>query len=201
MNKKLDQFYTNPFVARKFVNKVGSLVDFNEYDNIIEPSAGCGNILELLPIDKRIGIDLEPNHDEVVEMDFFDYKFPKGKNLVIGNPPFGYKSKLAIQFFNKCAQHADTIAFIIPRSWVRWGIHNRLDRSFGLYWNCILADDSFVFNEDSYSVKCVAQLWSKHEIKNGGHENWNPTIPDKLIENINEYQLNNKCYEKPATLF
>ena len=38
------------------------------------------------------------------------------KYLVIGNPPFGKISSLAVKFFNKSAEYADVIAFIVPRT-------------------------------------------------------------------------------------
>ena len=98
-SKDLDQFYTKTEIAKRFVEDVFSIIDHTKYDNIIEPSAGSGKILDFLPEDKRIGLDLDPKRDDIIKGDFFDYIFPKGKNLVIGNPPFGRNSKLALQFF------------------------------------------------------------------------------------------------------
>ena len=202
MSKALDQFYTNPLIAEKFVNKVLSFIDVNEYDDFIEPSAGTGNILDYMP-EGSIGLDLDPKRDDMIEIDFFDYIFPKGKNIVIGNPPFGYKSKLAIEFFNKCALNADVIAFIVPRSWMRYGLHSKLNKDFGLFWNCLLPADSFIFNNKPYNVKCVAQFWSKNPPKYGfgGHETWDDGINIQLVNELDEYQLKNGCYERPTTLF
>ena len=48
-------------------------------------------------------------------MNYFDYVPNKTKRyLVVGNPPFGKISSIAIKFFNKSAEYADCIAFIIP---------------------------------------------------------------------------------------
>lgn len=201
MNKELDQFYTKPEVAERCIDRVQSMLSFDDYDNIIEPSAGDGALLRLLPEDKRIGVDLDPHHPEILKMDFFDYKFPKGKNLVIGNPPFGYKSKLAIDFFNKCAVYADAIFWIVPRSWSRYGIHSRLNKGIELYWNCLMPDNSFTFGEEDYNVKCVAQLWSKDQLHNGGMESWNESIPIENLETLHQYQIKNNCYGKSPTLF
>ena len=122
----LDQFYTKPEVAELCCN----LMDFSKYNKILEPSAGTGVFLELLPEDKRIGIDLEPKHPEITKQDFFLYKGTE--DLVIGNPPFGRVSSLAIKFFNHAATFADTIAFIIPRTFRRVSVQNKLNLHFHL---------------------------------------------------------------------
>ena len=122
----LDQFYTKPEVAKLCCD----LIDFSEYEKILEPSAGTGVFLDLLPSEKRVGIDLDPKHDEIVEQDFFLYKGTE--NLVIGNPPFGRVSSLAIKFFNHAATFADTIAFIIPRTFRRVSVQNKLNLHFHL---------------------------------------------------------------------
>ena len=36
----------------------------------IEPSAGSGSFLKILPKNKRIGIDIEPRFDEIIKQDY-----------------------------------------------------------------------------------------------------------------------------------
>ena len=48
----------------------------------------------------------------------------------LGNPPFGKNCSLAIKFFNKAAEFADLIAFIIPRTFKRISIQNKLNLNF-----------------------------------------------------------------------
>ena len=195
MNKNLDQFFTKKTIAKQFVNKIKEIINLDKYDNIVEPGAGSGNILELLPKHNRIGLDLDPQHPEVLPMDFFDYEFPRGTTIVVGNPPFGPSSKLAIQFFNKCAKYADTICFIVPRSWMKHYIQNRLDKSFKLYQNIVLPDNAFTFDNEDYEVKCVAQIWSKHELNiTDPFVSWNPTIPQSKLNELDKYQLKHNCY-------
>lgn len=201
MDKNLNQFYTKPEIAKRFVNKVSTFVDFDDYDNIIEPSAGSGRLLDFMP-ERSIGLDLDPKRDDIIKTDFFDYKFPKGKTLVIGNPPFGKQSQLANMFFNRCALYADVIAFIVPRIWTKYRVQNQLNKEFGLYWSCILPDNSFTFGNKDHSVKCVAQLWSKYEPNYfGGFETWNEKFQQKTLDDIDEYLIKNNIYEKPTTLF
>ena len=197
MNKDLDQFYTKPEIARVLVDRAHAMLNFNKFDNIIEPGAGSGRILELLPKSKRIGLDLEPNHPEVIKMDFFDYQFPKGKNLVVGNPPFGKQGKMSVNFFNKCADNADAIIFIVPRIWNKWRIQKQLNTDFGLYWTCILPDNAFTFGDKDYKVKTCAQLWSKEKpLVYGGYESLHPKITKKDLLDIDNYLTKNNIYEE-----
>lgn len=196
LTKKLDQFYTKNEIAVRFINEIQKSINFGNYDNIIEPSAGSGRILKLLPKSKRIGLDLDPQAPEVLKMDFFDYQFPKGKTIIIGNPPFGASSALAIKFFNRCAQYADTICFIVPRSWMKFYIQNRLDKSFKLYKNIVLPDNAFTFGDEDHEVKCVAQIWSKNDlVVNKPFETWHPTINQAKLDELDGYQLKHNCYD------
>ena len=69
-------------------------------------------------------------------MNYFDYVPNKTKRyLVVGNPPFGKISSIAIKFFNKSAEYADCIAFIIPRTFKRVSVQNKLNLNFHLMYN------------------------------------------------------------------
>ncbi len=155
----LDQFYTNPAVVEACLK--GLCLD--GCDVVLEPSAGSGSFLELLPREKRLGLDLEPAHDEVIRQDFFDFKpLANKKYYVVGNPPFGKNSSLAVRFFNHSATFADKIAFIVPRTFRKPTIINRLDSYFHLTRQTILPLDSFhVPSGEPYGVPTVFQVWEK----------------------------------------
>jgi len=126
-NKKdeLDRFYTNPDVSKRLTEKVFEILDEKDYNIFLEPSAGSGSFLQWLPPEKRLGLDLVPASDEIIEQDFFKFKHKEGKKyLVIGNPPFGRQCSLAYRFFNHAAEFADSIAFLIPRTFRRVSIQN-----------------------------------------------------------------------------
>lgn len=97
----LDKFYTIPSIVDKCINDIQSKYDFNNFDLIIEPSAGNGSFFtKIPPTVKKIGIDILPEHPDIIEQDFFNYIPDDNKKniLVIGNPPFGKVSSLAIKF-------------------------------------------------------------------------------------------------------
>jgi len=151
----LDQFYTKPEIAKKCCD----LMDFNQYSSILEPSAGAGAFLDFLPPEKTKGIDLYPKRDDIEQCDYFKYKGTE--SLVIGNPPFGRVSSMAIKFFNYSATFADTIAFIIPRTFRRVSIQNKLNLYFHLIEDIEIPMGSF--EPTTMKAKCCFQIWKRQD--------------------------------------
>ena len=159
MPNALDQFYTKPEVASLCFDTI----KHREYDLWLEPSAGTGRFYNLLPVDKRKGIDLEPRHDEVEKQDFFDFTIEQGNNIAIGNPPFGYRAQGAIAFFNHAAKFCNTIAFIVPRSFRKAYIINQLHSNFHVSKEIIL--EIGIFDGGAHKIRTVWQVWDKQEYK------------------------------------
>ena len=163
---KLDQFYTNPEVVDLCLGSI----DLDEYDLAIEPSAGSGAFYNKLTIEK-IGIDLCPKDiKDVFELDYLkitcDEQELKEKTLVIGNPPFGKSSSLAVKFFNHSARFCATIAFIVPKTFKKPSIQNRLNLNFHLKYELDLPQNSFYLPDGTaYDVPCAWQVWKRGEKK------------------------------------
>lgn len=164
----LDKFYTVPAIAEKCINTVGTKYDWNNWDLVIEPSAGNGSFLTRIPVskEKRIGIDISPEHQDIIKCDFLTYSPPKtytgtGENiLVIGNPPFGSVSSLAIKFFNHASEWANVIAFIVPRTFRRISVQNKLNMQFSLVYDEEIPSNPCAFSPPMM-VKCCFQIWAK----------------------------------------
>lgn len=159
-----DKFYTLPNISEKCINIVGTYYKWSEWDLVIEPSAGNGSFLLQIPTEKKIGIDIMPEHDTIIKQDFFTYNPTSNiKNIiVIGNPPFGRVSSLAIKFFNHSSKWANVIAFIVPRTFRRISVHNKLNINFHLVY-----DEDIPILPCSFTphmmVKCCFQIWEKKE--------------------------------------
>ena len=162
----LDKFYTLPECSKKCIDKTCELYDITRWDLIIEPSAGNGSFFLQIPSDKKIGIDILPEDENIIKQDFLDYYPPENKEiiLVIGNPPFGRVSSLAIKFFNHSAKWATVIAFIIPRTFRKVSVQNRLDDRFHLVYDEEIPNKPCCFTPEM-SVKCCFQIWEKKENK------------------------------------
>jgi len=100
MFNKNDNFFPTPLTI---IYKMISTVDFNQVKTILEPSAGKGDILEVLEQKKKYHkhldidcIELDPNlqhilkgnNYRVVHDNFLTYESMKQYDLIIANPPF-----------------------------------------------------------------------------------------------------------------
>lgn len=181
MDHGLDKFYTVPSVARACIDSVGSLYDWTSWDLIVEPSAGNGSFscpLIAGPV-PSVAMDIVPEAAGIEERDFFTYVPPsdKKKILVIGNPPFGRVSSLAIKFFNHAASWATAIAFIVPRTFRRISVQNRLSLNFALIHDEDIPMEPCSFNPPM-QAKCCFQIWVKQRVERPmidlptTHEDW-----------------------------
>lgn len=129
----VEQYYTPKDLARNLSEELIAITGSDR--SFIEPAGGNGSFvsaLESLGVEKIQAVDLYPKHPRVKNADFLTHN-PKGSNLVtISNPPFGRNNSLSIPFFNHAANHSEYIAFLVPRSWRKWSVQNRLDRRFHL---------------------------------------------------------------------
>ena len=163
-SKKLSQYYTKIDIAKKCIEEIKTLINLKEYI-IVEPSAGTGSFCDFITEYNKICIDIEPKNEKIIKMDYFDFVPKKNlKYIVIGNPPFGKNSNLAIKFFNH-SDYSDYICFILPKTFKKPSVINRLNPYFHLKYENDLPLNSFIFNNKEYSVPCVFQIWKKEKIK------------------------------------
>jgi len=168
------QFYTKPHIARRcharFVRVAEKLgVDLARY-RFIEPSAGCGWFYDLLPPRRRIGIDIDPratarNGARLIAHDYLTWQPAKpGRYVVIGNPPFGLRGHLALQFINHSAAFADLVGFILPPLFNSdgKGVPGKRVRGYQLAHTENLPDDSFQYPDGrDVSVSSIFQVWTQ----------------------------------------
>jgi hypothetical protein len=175
----LDKFYTIPSYSKKCIDKVFELYDKSSFELIIEPSAGNGSFFNQLECNNKIGIDISPENKTIIKMDFFNYTPDSHINniLVIGNPPFGKISSIAIKFFNHSAKWANVIAFILPRTFRRPSVQNKLNNKFHLIYDEDVSIKPCCFTHQMM-VKCCFQIWEKKETErpvidlSTKHEDW-----------------------------
>lgn len=174
--KEKDQFYTPDATAKycysKFLEVLTKYEDTEKDYIFIEPSAGNGSFLKILPIGKRIGLDIEPNFKEIKKQDYLDWKPADSKKyVVIGNPPFGLRGQLALKFINHSSKFADYVCFILPQLFESDGKGVPRKRVVGL--NLIHSEkiDTEFKSPDGKNIKvrCIFQVWSKFH-KNDSYE-------------------------------
>ncbi len=169
----LDHFCTRPDIAKicwekflKYLKK--EKVNLSNY-TFIEPSAGLGAFYNLLPKNRRIGIDVVKENSEYIQHDFLSWT-PKDKDkkyITVGNPPFGYRGWLALAFLNHAGLFSDYIAFIVPMAFQSNGKSNVKDRvkNFHLVHQSNLPADIFVDVEGrTVKVNSLFQIWKKGKV-------------------------------------
>jgi predicted RNA methylase len=163
-----EQFYTPPEVADRILRNVEKRIGNLSERVLLEPAGGTGAFIEAAKshgLTKVMSFDIEPHHKKIALGDFLDQEIDKHGLLTITNPPFGRNNSLSIPFFNKAAQVSDLIVFIVPRSWRKWSVQNRLDQNFHL-----VRDDDLTINyvdvngQDSNAkdrLRTCVQYWER----------------------------------------
>jgi hypothetical protein len=130
-----EQFYTPERLASELVARVEKTVGPLKGRTILEPAGGTGSFVEAVSkagAKKILSFDIEPLHHSVQRGSFLDQEISETGLITISNPPFGRNNSLSIPFFNHAAGISDAICFIVPRSWRKWSVTNRLDMNFEL---------------------------------------------------------------------
>lgn len=162
--KELDKFYTRPETADKLIDRACQVLGIDRATQLfLEPSAGSGAFSSQIP--NVMAYDLVPEGDGISQADFLELEPTWGRDTVcIGNPPFGKRARLAIQFINRAASSCDAVCFILPNTFRRYNIQNALDEGLALVCDEDLPEDgSFTYLGDPYSLRCVFQVWIRKD--------------------------------------
>jgi len=189
--RELDQFFTRPELASECIQLLTCLLnsgDLTDFDTLLEPACGEGAFIYALSrlghvtttnVNKSdplsceatkinvIAMDIDAK-DEEMRQDFLQFTYKRqGPCLTIGTPPFGKNGVMAVKFFNKAAEFSKVIAFIVPRSFYKKTIQDKLDSNFFLVQEYALPKGSFIKSSiyssspASFSVHCVFQVWTR----------------------------------------
>ena len=166
----IDKYYTKSSVVDWCLRIVNQTLEIQNDDLIVEPSAGDGAfIIGIKALTKNVRFyDLEPNHSEITKQDFLVYDYNDvlhtfKKIHVLGNPPFGRQSSLAIKFIKKSCQFCDSVSFILPRSFKKDSLKKTFPLNFHLTYEEDLPETSFLVDGVEHDVPCVFQIWVKGE--------------------------------------
>lgn len=182
-----DQFFTPKDLAKKCWETFNREVKINTQEyTFIEPSAGDGSFLHILP-KGSIGLDIEPRSTGIQKQDYLTWKPTNTSNkyIVFGNPPFGLRGHLALNFINHSYSFADYVCFILPQLFESDGKGSPRKRVKG--YNLIYSEglSAMFYSPDNQEVKVngVFQIWSKNT------SNPKYTIKANSEENMKVYSL------------
>lgn len=160
----LERFYTSVPLAARCVDAVRARYPLESFGLVLEPSAGDGAFLHLLPVPTRLGLDLHPAAEGILRADFLAWTPPDPTPgiLTVGNPPFGQRGSLAVAFLHHACAFSRVVAFILPRSFRKDTFLNRIDRRFHLV-HAEDCDDFRLPDGQPVRVKAVFQVWERRD--------------------------------------
>jgi len=187
--KEKDQFFTPYETAQHcFQIFIETINNYGEdYTNFkyIEPSAGDGSFLKVLPND-TISMDIEPRHPSVINYDYLDWKpSDNNKYVVFGNPPFGLRGHMALKFINHSYKFADYVCFILPQLFESdgKGVPRKRVIGYNLIHSVKIQSNFYEPDGNIIKINTIFQIWSKH------HKNEMYDIKDYTNENMKIYSM------------
>lgn len=166
-----EQYYTPLALAHSLVDYVEQILGPLKGKTVLEPAGGTGSFVEAAlakGAKQVISFDIEPLHNQVAQGSFLDQSLTEKNLITISNPPFGRNNSLSIPFFNHAATISDAICFIVPRSWRKWSVTNRLDWNFELIFDQDLdidyVDSTGELISDKSRLATCFQIWKRTSI-------------------------------------
>lgn len=168
----LEQYYTPRHLALELTQLLFSKLENPTERSFLEPAGGTGSFIDAL---SELGatnirsMDTIPKHKSVQKADFLTQDLEGDNYVTLSNPPFGRNNALSIPFFNHAASFSSHIAFLVPRSWRKWSVQNRLDLNFHL----IHDQEVNLIYEDAFGeplakaneLRTCFQIWEKRPNK------------------------------------
>ena len=166
-----EQYYTPKTLALELVAQIEKVLGSLAGKTVLEPAGGTGafiDAVQAIGVANVISFDIEPLHELVTFGDFLEQEIKESNLITISNPPFGRNNSLSIPFFNHAAKVSDAICFIVPRSWRKWSVTNRLDLGFALALDLDI-DIDYVdaagtpLSDKNHLATCF-QIWKKTNV-------------------------------------
>lgn len=165
-----EQYYTPVALANQLTDKALSLIPGWQSKTYLEPAGGTGSFIKALEsagVNSIISVDTEPKHPRVQKQNFLELDLVQGDLVTISNPPFGRNNALSVPFFNHAAKSSSHVAFLVPRSWRKWSVINRLDPNFHLISDedvAVVYQNEFGENITGHDqLRTCFQVWERRE--------------------------------------
>lgn len=169
----VDRFYTKPEAARWCTDRfhqatANTGMDLRQHW-FVEPSAGRRAFYDLMPSRRRIGIDIDSAAEGrgLIRADYLTWLPTPGDYVVLGNPPFGLRGHLALQFINHSAVFAAAVGFVLPQSFVSTGKGapaKRVNKTMKKIFAAPMPTRSFVSpSGETLNINTIFAVWKKRD--------------------------------------
>lgn len=171
-SKEKDQFFTPVETAVKcfqiFTDVIKTYGEKPTDFKYIEPSAGDGRFLQVLPSD-TIALDIEPRHPSVINADYLNWYPSENNNFVVfGNPPFGLRGHTALKFINHSFNFANYVCFILPQLFESdgKGVPRKRVKGYNLIHSTKILSNFYEPCGNCIKINTIFQIWSKNHSNN-----------------------------------
>ena len=160
-----DSYFTSPESSAWCVDMLRSHDWVSENTITLEPCVGSGSLAHQLP-GKVIGCDLiDHGYPNVIVGDYL-FSPERTVDLVFTNPPFGRAGSLALKILNKAARDSDRLAFILPSSFRKISILDRIDPYFHPVFDGNLPNQNYILPDGSVRwVNTCFQMWERRKTR------------------------------------
>jgi len=153
VGQALDQYFTKTSVVHRCLKQ---LKNIGRYDLIVEPSAGAGAFLLSVNHRNKVGIDVDPKHDDILKQDFLKFHIDQRylNVLVFGNPPYGRYHHLSKAFIQHAMSfpNVKTIDFILLNVYRKHTRQRIIPSDWRIASITDLGRDSFTIDGEDYHV-------------------------------------------------
>jgi hypothetical protein len=168
--KEKDQFFTPLETAQQcfqiFTDVIHSYGEKTTDFKYIEPSAGDGSFLRVLPPD-TIALDIEPRDASIIKFDYLNWSPSETHRYVVfGNPPFGLRGHTALKFINHSSTFAEYVCFILPQLFESdgKGVPRKRVQGYNLITSIKLVSQFYEPDGNFIKINTIFQIWSKTHI-------------------------------------
>lgn len=187
----LDKYYTRKHIVKKCMVHI----DTNEYDCIVEPSAGAGAFLDHIHHGNTIAMDICPENNRVITQDWLKYNISEEyrRVLVIGNPPFGVNHSLSNAFIlhSLSFQNVQTIGFVLPNTYKKHTRQRIIPDNWRIRSIEDLGNDAFMYDGEVHHMPCSFFVFDK----SNGDDMRVQIHPDMYKESLDFYFTNSTQYD------
>lgn len=160
-----DAYFTPPESSTWCVEVLKEHNWVSDNTTTLEPCVGSGNLANQLP-GKVIGCDLiDHGYPGVIVGDYL-LAPERSVDLVFTNPPFGRAGSLALKILNKAARDSNRVAFILPRSFRKISIIDRVDPFLHPVFDGTLPNQNYILQDNSTRwVNTCFQMWERRSYR------------------------------------
>lgn len=165
VSQSISDAYFTPEVSSEFcVDQLQQLGWVNSNTKVLEPCVGDGSLVKHLPTDNITACDLIDHGYPNVEVGDYLERAQDNVDLVFTNPPFGRMGSLALKIMNKAMSECDRVAMILPSSFRKISIIDRINPWFHPVYDNDLPNKHFRLpNGETRWVNTIFQCWERKE--------------------------------------